>query len=184
MKRIFFLLILTLSTAVSAQSGASVITEYEIKAAFLYNFAKFVDWPEEIAGTDSGKIYIGVLGQSPFGGVLEKIVQDRRIDGRTIVIKEFKRLQELDFCHILYISNSESRRLRRIFGQLSKENTLTVGESNDFLTKGGVIRLVNKRNKVRFEIDLEAANKAQLTISSRLLKLAENLKGTHTNGRK
>jgi len=183
MKRILPLVLLALSNVSFAQSGTSVVTEYEIKAAFLYNFAKFVDWPTSAFQTDSTTIIIGILGDDPFGSILDEIVADTKVQNKRLQVKRFKQPGDLTFCHILYVSKSETKRLQWIQRKISGASTLTIGESSDFLERGGMIRLVNKRNKVRFEINPMAASKAGLRISSRLLKLAENLKNTLANGR-
>ena len=166
-----------------AQTGTSDVTEYEIKAAFLYNFAKFVDWPTDVFQKDSTTITIGILGDDPFGSILDEIAADTKVKNKRLLIKRFKHPEDLTFCHILYVSKSETRRLQAILKQVSGASTLTIGESPGFIERGGMIRLINKRHKVRFEINPGAAKKVRLKISSRLLKLAENLKNTLANGR-
>ncbi len=182
MKRIFPLVLLALCHVSYSQNGPAVVTEYEIKAAFLYNFAKFVDWPSTLPEQDSTTFRIGILGKDPFGSILDKIAADNKIQDKRLVVQRFQSPDDLIFSHILYISKSESQHMPAILRKLAGSSTLTVGESKNFIERGGVIRLLNKGNKVRFEISPAAAHQANLRISSRLLKLAENLKDTITNG--
>lgn len=176
------ILSLVLSNPSNGQSGKPEITEYQMKAAFLFNFARFVDWPEPVFSDTSQPICIGIMGWDPFGEDLDSIIKGKKLKGKNLIVKRFKTIDEFEGCHILYISTSENKRLSRIIELANLATILTVGESEDFVSKGGIIKLFNKNNKVRFDINLEAAEKSGLKISSRLLKLAENLSGAQTNG--
>lgn len=157
--------------ALPGQTLAASAQEYQVKAAFLYNFAKFVDWPGEPAGT-SAPLVITVFGKDPFGPALENIVLGRTVNGRRLVIRRTSRLEELLPCHILFISSSEKRRLAEILQALRGTSVLTVGDMEEFLQLGGSVRFFVEENKVRFGINLEAARRTELKISSKLLSLA------------
>ena len=151
--------------------GAIKPTEYQVKAAFLYNFAKFVEWPDKASPKRSHTIIIGVLGESSTSEALEPFM-DRQVKSYKTVVKHFKKPRDLTFCHILFISASEEPRLEGILKTLRGSNILTVGEVKGFSQLGGIINFIIVENKVRFEINVKAAEEAGLNMSSKLLKLA------------
>ncbi len=156
--------------AADVAAGRRVSLEYRVKAAYLYNFLKFVDWPGE-GGEGSGPYIIGVVGEDPFGKELVSI-GEKTVKGRPLKIKYFKRVQELETCHILFVSVSETERIERILKRLDGMPVLTVGDVAGFAQRGGMISLVKKGKTIRFEINLEAAERSGLKISSKLLRLA------------
>jgi len=148
-------------------------TEYQLKAAFLYHFAQFVDWPASAFPEAASPIVIGVLGQSPFGADLEQIISGKSINNRPLMIKAFRSVSEAtNGCHILFVSSSEKGRLTEIFSGLRGLPVLTVGETDRFTESGGMINFVNQAQKIRFQINEEAAKAAGLKLSSKLLSLA------------
>jgi uncharacterized protein DUF4154 len=147
-------------------------TEYQIKAAFLFNFAKFVEWPPSAFVGATSPLIIGVLGQNPFHDDLERTVRNKTVDDHPLVIKEFHSPAEATNCHILFISTSEKKRLHEIMEALKGTTVLTVGETDRFTEDGGMIDFVQQGTKIRFEINNDAAKKAKLKISSKLLNLA------------
>jgi len=149
--------------------------EYEIKAAFLYNFAKFVEWPAKPLADTSATIIIGVLGEDPFGGALETI-KGKTIEGRQVATKRFKSVRDLEVSHILFISSSEKERLGEIMKVLKDRSVLTVSEMAGFVEAGGTINFIIEGNKVRFEINAVNAERAGLRLSSRLLSVAKVVK--------
>lgn len=149
--------------------------EYQVKAAFLYNFAKFVEWPPESFPETSSPIVIGILGADPFGETLDQTVQDKMVRERKLSIERSSQIENLKQCHILFISSDEEARLPRIFTALKGKSILTVGENRRFARNGGMINFLIKSNRVRFEINQEAAEQAGLKISSQLLKVAEKV---------
>ena len=150
-------------------------TEYQIKAAFIYNFARFVDWPTEAFADTNSPMVIGVLGENVFGNDLAQTINGKTIRGHPLIFKEFKSATDVKECHVLFISSSEKGRLSKIFAQLQGSSILTVGDEMDsFIGDGGMINLRIVDDKVRFEINNEAAKKANLVISSKLLSLAIN----------
>ena len=173
-----FLLILTIAllsvayhvTSIHAQ-GMTKPTEYQVKAAFLHNFAKFVEWPGKANPKTKRTIIFGVLGESPINAALESF-KNRLVLCCKTVIKHFKKPEDVTFCHVLFISSSDERRLEKILKTLKGSNTLTVGDVKGFAQLGGIINFTIVENKVRFEINVKAAEEAGLKISSKLLRLA------------
>ena len=147
-------------------------SESQVKAAFLFNFAKFVEWPASSFADAKAPLCIGVLGESPFGPDLEQFVRDKSINNRSITVKECHTLDEAKNCHLLFISVSEKKRLPEIFAGLAGTNVLTVSETEEFIQDGGMINLFREGNKFRFEINDPAAKKAGLKIDSKLLELS------------
>ena len=150
-------------------------SEYLIKAGFIFNFAKFVEWPQTTFAQPDSPIVIGILGTDPFGAIIDQIVQDKKIGGRGFVVKRLKwgsDVKDLRDCKILFVSASEKAHMDELLQMVKGLPVLTVGETPGFAERGGVIRFVLEDNRVRFEVNVEAAHQAELTISSRLLTLA------------
>ena len=174
------LVLFTISPVALAPPSAQTRSprEYEIKAAFLYNFALFIEWPEVAFGASTSPLLLCVLGDDPFGPALDT-VEGRVAKGRTIEVRRFDDLGDLDECHILFISSSERERLADVVEFLGSSSVLTVGEMEDFAERGGIINLTVARNKVRFEVNLEAGDRAGLQLSSQLLSLAADIISDH-----
>ena len=147
-------------------------TEYEVKAAFLYNFGRFVTWPRQAFEDSSAALVIGILGPDPFGETIDAMVGDKQLQGRPVRIRRFESYPGPASCHILFTTWSDPEPLRRLFMALGESPVLTVGESAEFAALGGVVRFFLEENKVRFEVNFEAAERAALTISSKMLRLA------------
>jgi hypothetical protein len=152
-------------------------SEAQVKAVFLFNFAKYVEWPAAAFPNATAPITIGVMGTNPFGDNLEHVVEGKAINGRPFVIKHYAADSEVSGCQILFIGHSEASRMGAILAKASALPILTVGEDEAFARNGGIIDFVLKNGNVRLEIDLAAAKKAGLTISSRLLAVADVVKG-------
>ena len=148
------------------QEAASV--ETRVKAAFLLNFAKFVEWP---AVHEKHPLCIGVLGKDPFGPVLDEIMTGKMIDGKPVQIKRLKQPSEASDCQILFVSNSERKRFTQIVSQMAARPVLTVSDVEDFTREGGMIRLFLDGNNFRFEVNLTAVEEGQIKLSSKLLHL-------------
>jgi hypothetical protein len=164
---------LLLAGACQAGAEANVIDEYSVKAAFLYNFAKFVDWPAQTYKTSSDPISVCVLGENPFGGALEESVAGKSIEGRGLTVRSVRDTVHANGCQILFIGSSEKKRWRSILEELRPCGVLTVGETEEFIASGGVISFKLDGGRVRFQINVVAAEKGKLRISSKLLSLAE-----------
>jgi hypothetical protein len=149
------------------------VSEYQIKAVFLFNFAQFVDWPNEAFQSAQSPLVIGILGDDPFGSYLDQAVRGERVKNRPMVVRRYSRVADVTDCHILFISESETGRLDQILEHLKGRSILTVGDSDGFSQLGGIIRFATENSKVRLKINLRAAKQAHLTISSKLLRPAE-----------
>jgi hypothetical protein len=148
------------------------VNEYQLKAVFLFNFAQFVDWPAAAFTDPHAPIVIGVLGDDKFGNSLDQTVHGEKVNDRPFLVQRYSRLEDIGTCHILFVSQSESSRLGQIIGALQGRNILTVSDADGFAEHGGVIQFVTDHNKIRLDINLEAAKAASLTISSNLLRPA------------
>ena len=147
-------------------------SEYEVKAAFLFNFAKFVEWPPDAFANTNAPIVIGVLGGNVFGNSLEKIINDRKVSNRGFQFRTYDSVAEATNCQILFISASKKNDFAKIVAALNNASVLTVSDTDGFLKAGGMINFLFEGNNVRFQISDEAAKKARLKISSKLLSLA------------
>ena len=152
---------------------AQAFKENDLKAAFLYHLTQFVEWPPEVFPTEETPLVIGILGADPFGKTLDDIVQDETVKNRKLAVRRFQSLEEVKGCHILFISQSEAGRLDQIFSGLKARKILTVGDTEGFAQRGGMVRFINEKSKIRLRINIEAAKAAGLTISSKLLRAAE-----------
>ena len=154
--------------------------EYAVKAAYLYNFSQFVEWPTNNQNSDS--FLICVLGQDPFGPTLNNTLAGETVAGRNIVIKRISTPQDAVTCRVLFISSSEEKRLKQIFMTLGDASVLTVSDLPQFTLHGGMVQFLLQEDRVRFEVNLTTAEHARLTFSSELLKLAVNVRGTNQLG--
>lgn len=162
----------------TASEQRAQTNEYEVKAAYLYNFARFTDWPQDSFPTPSHPIVIGVVGDDPFKGYLEQAISGKTANGRSLVIRRYRSGHDVSSCHILFISASERNRLSQIVYRIRDRSVFTVSETEGFLAVGGLANFIIQNNKVRFEINLDSANRARLKLSSKLIVLARVVKGT------
>jgi hypothetical protein len=146
-------------------------TEYEVKAAFLYNFAKFAEWPADVYSGPEAPFVFGILGHDPFGNAIDAL-EKRTINGRTVQVRRFSEVQDITRCHILFVSSSETERLGMILRTLVNANTLLVSDISRFVDRGGAIGFVVLDNSVGFKINTDAVSRAGISIHSRLLKMA------------
>jgi hypothetical protein len=159
--------------AVNAQESAS---EYQVKAAFLVNFPKYTDWPTEAFVETNSPIIIAILGETKVAEELQKIISGRTINGRKILLKRLVIGEEASAFHILFIAATEQPRAPNLLAKL-KRGVLTVGESEEFLSTGGMINLARRSQKVALDVNLAATEAAGLQISSKLLSVANVVKG-------
>ena len=165
--------VLLLSRGVASPAPTPTSPEYQLKAVFLFNFAQFVEWPPTAFPEAKAPLVIGVLGEDPFGPYLDETVRGEKVNNRPLVVQRFRRVEEIKTCHVLFVSRSERERLGQILPSLKGRNILTVGDAEDFAVRGGMIRFVTEKNKIRLRINVDAAKTADLTISSKLLRPAE-----------
>ena len=147
-------------------------TDYDVKAAYLYNFGRFVEWPGKVAATQGGSFTVCVLGQDPFGPSLDATLAGETIGGKAVVARRISSAQESDNCQILFLSLTEASRLNKIITDLNKKPVLTVSDMPQFLKSGGMIQFVLEEKRIRFEVNLTATQRAGLALSSELLKVA------------
>ncbi len=148
--------------------------EYDLKAAFLFNFAKFVEWPASAFSGPRAPLTVCVYGEDPFGPSLDLVVQNERVGERSLLVQRPDSVDDLGECHVLFISRSAKDRLREVMAEVEGKPVLTVADTDGFLRAGGVINFVLEGSKVRFLIDQEAAGRSGLQISSKLMRLAVN----------
>jgi hypothetical protein len=158
-------------------AGAPTLSEYQIKALFLFNFAKYVDWPTNAFGDSSAPIVIGLVGDDSFGDDVNRVVGGKTINNRPVVFKRVAGEQEFRTCQILFVSASEKDRLPPILEAVKDSAVLTVGETDGFLALKGMINFAKKENKIRLEINLIPAQEANLKLSSKLLSVADVVLG-------
>lgn len=158
--------------ALESRAATPTAKEHEVKAAFLLNFAQYVEWPPAAFPPPAAPIIIGILGDDPFGNVLDQTVRDETVKNRPIAIHRSRQVEHLKHCHLIFISKSERGRLAHIFASLAGRHCLTVGETDRFAHNGGIINFRLQGANVRFEVNLDAARRSGLTISSKLLRLA------------
>ena len=166
--------LITGSTRCRAQTSQP--TRYQIEAAFIYNFARFVDWPAQAFPDASSPMVIGIIGKNKFGPDLADSIRGKMIRGHPLQFRECATLAEAAQCQVLFISDSEKNRLPKILSGLDGDSILTVSETDNFIASGGMINLRIVNDKMRFDINNSAAKSAGLTISSKLLNLALSVK--------
>ncbi len=165
------LLLLLIATGLSAATP----TEYEVKAAFIYNFTKYVQWPPPGSNADEPFV-IGVLGKDPFGLALDEVMGGQSVQRRVIVVRRFSRIEDAAKSHVLFVCASERPHLRRIFEALRNAPVLTVGDMGRFAELGGMINLTTEENRVRFEMNPNAIQRAGLKAGSPLFRLGRIVK--------
>lgn len=167
---------LVLGTVPPVRAQGMVATEYAVKAAFLYHFAKFTEWPARVGGPNPDVVQICVLGEDPFGWALDRM-SERGADGLQVEVRHVSRADERPHCHILFISRSEQRQVGRILRDTVGRGVLSVSDMDGFIDAGGVIQFVVEHDKVRFLISRAAAARADVRLSSRLLAVAHVVDG-------
>jgi hypothetical protein len=165
--------IMLFSAGPEASAQTAISREYEIKAVFLFNFAQFVDWPPEASASPLAPLVIGVLGDDPFDGYLDDTVRGEKLKNRPFVVQRYRRVEDIDGCQVLFIGDTNPGKLAHILAALKGRSILTVGDTQGFAEDGGIIRFVTENNRIRFRINVDAAETAHLVISSKLLRLAE-----------
>ncbi len=162
---------------------------FKLKAAFLYNFIRFVEWPEEKMSNEGKPIVIGIIGKDSFGNVLEPL-KGKKIKGRKVILKRFKsfgeikqldentqkkELKAIGQSHLLFVCNSEKSHISELTKSIREYNILTVGDMKNFLENGGIINFTMEQNKIRFDVNVTAAKDSNLKIRSQLLRLAKTV---------
>jgi hypothetical protein len=170
---IFGLWLMLFCLGLNAARGQTVSHEYPLKAVFLFNFAQFTDWPTNAFEKPDSPLVIGVLGDDPFGVVLDDAVRGEIVNGRKFVVKRYQRVEDIKTCHILFISESETRRLDKIVSALNGKPVLTVSDIDNAAYRGVCVRFLTENNKIHLRINLDSLKGANLTMSSKLLRASE-----------
>jgi len=169
-QRITLLLLASGTLLCSAQK--QIASEYQVKAVFLFNFAQFVEWPTT-SFQETNTLGIGILGEDPFGNYLDETIRGEEVNGHRLVVQRYRHIDDVKACHILFINVADANQLTQIIASLKSKSILTVSDADSFTKRGGMIRFVTENKKTRLRINLDAAKEADLTISSKLLRLAE-----------
>jgi hypothetical protein len=162
--------------------SASNPSEYEVKAAYLYNFGRFVEWPPDVPLGTADTFTICVMGRDPFGSALDTTISGEKIGGKTVVARRISGSGEATDCRILFVSASEDKQVKEILSTLGKQRVLTVSDLPQFIQQGGMVQFVLVNERVRFEINLAATHEAGLNLSSQLLKVAVEVRGNSHTG--
>lgn len=169
--------LLALAGGRSAPAQGNSSGEYQVKAAFLYHFSQFVEWPEGTFKEANSPIVYCTLGEDPFHGALEASLSGKAVGARALQVQHFKQAEEVRGCQILFLEGRAQKTVPALLSRFRENAILTVGESEHFIQEGGMIGFLLEENKIRFEINLDAAEHAKLKLSSRLLGLAKKVIG-------
>jgi hypothetical protein len=164
------------------ERGAAAAPEYEIKAVFIYKFATYIRWPVTTGADAARPFVIGVIGKDPFGPALDAVMSGQSVQGKAIVVRRLAGLEEALRCDVLFVSSSERERLPQIFAALRGAPVLTVGDMDQFAELGGMINLITAEdNRIRFDINKGAIDRARLKAPSQLLRLARIIKSSRSD---
>ncbi len=164
--------ICTIAVDGSVATSQPASAEYQVKAAFLYNFAKFVEWPPQAFPSPDSPFTICLAGD-PFEGALDRTVQGELLDRRPLMVRRIIPAEDLRGCQMIYLAPNENRRSAEIIDAAVNSPILTVGETDSFINEGGIIRFVRSGGRIHFQINPDAAERASLRVSARLLRLAD-----------
>jgi hypothetical protein len=173
MRLALLLLLLATVPLQVAQPQMATRQEYALKAVFLYNFCRFIEWPDQAFYSPDAPVVIGVIGRDPFGPLLEETVRGERLRGRPIIIERYRRAADARGAHLLFVSASESGRTSEILAAVAGRSIVTVGETEEFLDRGGMIALIAGPDRVRLQISPSRMRAVSLVASSKLLRVAE-----------
>jgi hypothetical protein len=176
------ILVLTVARPLRAADPSS-LTEDQIKAGFLFNFMRFVDWPAKDYETSTSSITVCIIGETPVTPLLIEAAKDKLIEGRSVLVKHVKTNEDFRGCHLLFIASNESSKEPVIFSKLAGANVLTVGEDPGFALAGGVLNFLTQDNRVKLELNLDAATRANLKISAKLIAVSHLVHDSHSGRR-
>jgi YfiR/HmsC-like len=172
MSPLLILLLMLAPPATSFAADPQTLTEYQIKAGFFFNFTRFVEWPENAFATPTSPIIVCVVGETPLTDLLTDVAVGKVVNGRAVSINRAKATDDLRRCNLLFISAAAERRTGEILASVKKANTLTVGETAGFPQAGGMINFSIEDNKVKLEMNLDAATRAGLKVNSKLIAVS------------
>jgi YfiR/HmsC-like len=175
--------LVSLAAVTPTRGQANPPVEYQVKAAFLFNFAKFIEWPSDTFKSEQSAINLCVFRHDPFGSALDEIIRGKVINNRAVLSRRISGLSDLKSCQLVFISSVEDKHLSEVIDSLKGTSALLVGEGEGFAERGGGIQLFQEDSKLRFAINPEAIQRARLTVSSKLLALAKIVQDQgHTKG--
>lgn len=160
-------------TTLHSISQIKPTNEYQLKAAFIFNFTRFVDWPANSSSSLDDPFVIGVLGDDRFSTYINEIVRGEKLGSKAITVKHFKNVKELAHCNILFISAVEASKIKDELKGINRRGVLTVSDAANFVKWGGIISFFKEENKLRLQINTDEAKASQLTISSKLLNVSK-----------
>jgi hypothetical protein len=173
-KGVWWLMWFCLCCAGLPSSLAEISKEYQLKAVLLWRLGQFTEWPPDAFATPDSPLVIGVLGHNPFGDALALAVRGETAHGRNIVIRYYRQVREIKTCHILYMDESDDRRVTEIIAELGHRSILTVGASDGFArSSGGMVQFVTESNKIKLRLNLAALAAARLVLDARVLRAAD-----------
>ena len=169
LKKLFIIILIILP----AYSFSQQYTEYELKAAYLYNFGKFVQWPEEVFKKNTDPFIIGIYGSNPFGEILQQTIQNKTLQNRPVVLITINNLEDAETCQILFVNKINALQLKELLQYIHDKPVLTVGDNiEDFCQSGGIVNFTGQHSQKRFEINNKASLRVRLNINSKLLSLS------------
>jgi len=148
------------------------VREYQLKAAFIYKFTQFIEWPSSAFSSDDDPIIVAIVGDDPFHGDLDRAAADKKTGNRPMLIKHFADVDHIERCHMLFVAASQADQMPAVLRKISDWAVVTIGDNDSFCRDGGVIRFFIEDQRIHFEINTSAAERAGVKISSRLLQLA------------
>lgn len=177
-QRILACLMLVLLSVLGQETRAqdAQVSESDLKAAFLFNFTKFIEWPPEAFAGENATVNVGVYGDEDFTKTLKTLLADKKAHGRPFTVKRLNNPADAKTCQILYFQEAEARKMQAVYEAIKKMPILTVGESDDFIDHGGMFNLFFEDKQLRFEVNQTTAENAKLTVSSKLMKLAKKVR--------
>ena len=158
-------------------------SEYRVKAGYVFNFFRFIQWPDDAFLDAKAPVVIGIVGEDPFGNQLPQVIYGKTVQGRDLVIRRYRAADNLSGIHILFIGALERKRLPQILASLRGSSVLTVAKMDRFLEAGGVIQFTFENSHNRFAINVDAADRARLKVSSKLLSVAQYVQANGAPGK-
>jgi hypothetical protein len=171
-----FAMIIAMGTTAANAALGQAVDEYQVKAAYMYNFAKFVDWPAGTLGGSTQPLIFCVLGQTPLSQTLRDTLSGKLVDQRPLEFRQVSDSKQASKCQILFVSLADKKQMRQTLEDIKSLPVLTVGEGDDFTNQGGIVRFLLDGGRVRLEFNLDAADSAKLRISAKLLGLAKTVR--------
>lgn len=150
-----------------------ITNEYKLKAAFLYNFTRFVEWPDQAFPNTAAPIVIGIIGEDPFGSFLDDLISNEKIGNRSIIVRRFAEAKDIADCQLLYITYLQTEKIAAVLSMVSNKGVLTINDIPAFTGMGGIVQFYTEKNKIRMMINNAAAKRAGLNISTKLLSVAK-----------